>query len=1787
MKKITLILLMTLSSLVGFSQIVLQEGFEGTNLPEASGNWTLGSGNWRVFDNGVGLNETWNVVENPNPAVYAGSRSAYLNRENVTNGTFASDWLVTPQITVPANGQLRFFARQVTGGNAGSVYTVRVSTSSNPQANLVAGDFTTVQTYSETGVGNPAINTVNGVYEEQLVSLAAYPAGTQVYIAFEMTNDFGDRFLLDDVKVVSQCLDPTLLTATNIGLNSATLGWTNNSTATNFEVEVFDTLTGLSLGIVPATGTSVVYPGLMPSTAYQFYVRALCADGITSEWVGPFNFTSSSPGQTCDAPITVASIPYQVSGSTLGFGDDYSGSPGTGCSTTAGYLNGDDVFYTFVADSNDPIKITNQTNTNWSGLFVYTGCSNVGVSCVAGSTAGNGNTTADQVIFTPVAGQTYYVVISTFAGTNGTNQSCDYTLTIVKNTCTNLSATFNVVSNCSSGTDTFFVTANVSNMGSATSIVGVTSPVSTTETLLAPGLIQFGPFDNNTNVIINLQNTTDNNCFKNSPVLTQTFCPAPNNLCADAIDITCNSTFSDTTEGATSVGAPTIACGTGPGSGGLWYKYTGTGDIVTFSLCGSTYDTKLQVYTGACGNFTCVTGNDNFAGCGNQSQVQIATALGQEYFVYVYGAGTSQGTFTLNTTCITPPPPPANDDCTAAINVPVNTDGTCTLITTGTVVGATQSQQLSTCAGSPDDDVWYSFVATQTSHTLTLDNIQGSDLDLNHAVYSSLNATTPCDALTQVLCNTTSNFSLITGLTVNQTYFVRIYTATTDLLQTTTFDLCISVPPPPPSNDDCATPLTVVPNPSNTCTNFTSGTISSATASPETNACGGSDDDDVWFQFTATNSSHIISLLNINGTVTDLNFVVYSGSCGALTQLLCSLPDSGSITNLTPGATYLVRVYSATATTGQFANFDVCVTSPPISVNNTQYTVQELITDVLVNSPCAQISNITWKTGNTNNFGSTNGIAYFQENAPGTLPFGNGIVMTTGDALKISGPNNAILSDGNTAWTGDADLEAIILAATGQAMNSRNATVIEFDFVPLVDQISFDFMFASDEYGTFQCSFSDSFAFLLTNTITNTTSNLALVPNTTTPISVVTVRDAAYNAGCASVNPTYFDVFNGAPNTATAATNFNGQTVQFTAASQVTPLIQYHIKMVIADRSDNAYDSGVFLKANSFNIGTIELGDDFLEANGNAICAGESYTIVSGLDPNDYTFFWTNNAGVIPGETGPNLTVTDESTYTINATYIGSTCAATDSLTIEFYPDLTASEPNNLIACNATGFATFDLTENNAVILNGLNPSDYTISYHNSSVDAEDGLNPINPDTAYTNVIQGLETIYVRIINTASGCQKVFDFDLIIQDLTPQFTVTPDFSLCDGSSGNITVTPINFVDADVTYTWTLGTNTLPDTGNTISVSQAGTYTVVVNNSGCTATQSTTVTITPIPTPDMLSDVTFCDSYTLQGLNPNNNYYTGPAATGTMLNAGDVISSTQTLYIYADSGTNPNCFAESSFLITINSISADVKNNVSECDSYVLESLSSNNNYYTGPGATGTMLNAGDVISSSQTIYIYAQTGTTPNCTNESSFEVTINTAPLLDPLANTSVTACNSFVLPSLISGNSYYTGSNGSGSMLAAGSTVTTSQTLYILASSGTTPDCTSEGTYAITITNSPEIVSIEGDCIDNVYTLTATVSGAGTQAVTYEWRNSSNDVVGTNSATYVPTSDGEFTCTVSVTLANNTLCSSSATAFMVNSILCTIQKGISPNGDGLNENFDLTGLNVKKLSIFNRYGK
>lgn len=141
-----------------------------------------------------------------------------------------------------------------------------------------------------------------------------------------------------------------------------------------------------------------------------------------------------------------------------------------------------------------------------------------------------------------------------------------------------------------------------------------------------------------------------------------------------------------------------------------------------------------------------------------------------------------------------------------------------------------------------------------------------------------------------------------------------------------------------PSNDDCGSAISLTPSPDATC-NTTTGTTVGATQSQV--GCVGNADDDVWYSFQATNSSHDITA--VAGTLYDVVLEAFSGTCGALTSLDCEDlnyplfgdPDEEiiSLTGLTVGTVYYVRVYSYEddSVFNDRGTFDICVTTPSTS----------------------------------------------------------------------------------------------------------------------------------------------------------------------------------------------------------------------------------------------------------------------------------------------------------------------------------------------------------------------------------------------------------------------------------------------------------------------------------------------------------------------------------------------------------------------------------------------------------------------------------------------------------------------------------------------------------------------------------------------------------------------------------------------------------------------------------------------------------------------------------------
>ena len=273
--------------------------------------------------------------------------------------------------------------------------------------------------------------------------------------------------------------------------------------------------------------------------------------------------------------------------------------------------------------------------------------------------------------------------------------------------------------------------------------------------------------------------------------------------------------------------------------------------------------------------------------------------------------------------------PPSNDECDAAVALVVNPDATCTSTTPGTIIAATPSAvDTAACFGTEDDDVWFSFVAENAAHIISLNNVAGSTADLYHSLWTG-----DCGTLTLVPNSCSDpNTSTPSGLVVGQTYYLRVYSWTATVGQTSTFDVCIGTPPPPPANDECIDAVALTVNPDASCTSFETGTIQSATASAvDQLACGGTEDDDVWYSFVASDVLQSIKFSNVAGLTTTLSSSLWTGDCTALTLVpgSCSTVNAYTVTGLTAGETYYLRVYTATATTGQNTTFDICIGTPP------------------------------------------------------------------------------------------------------------------------------------------------------------------------------------------------------------------------------------------------------------------------------------------------------------------------------------------------------------------------------------------------------------------------------------------------------------------------------------------------------------------------------------------------------------------------------------------------------------------------------------------------------------------------------------------------------------------------------------------------------------------------------------------------------------------------------------------------------------------------------------------
>ena len=126
----------------------------------------------------------------------------------------------------------------------------------------------------------------------------------------------------------------------------------------------------------------------------------------------------------------------------------------------------------------------------------------------------------------------------------------------------------------------------------------------------------------------------------------------------------------------------------------------------------------------------------------------------------------------------------------------------------------------------------------------------------------------------------------------------------------------------------------------------------------------------------------------------------------------------------------------------------------------------------------------------------------------------------------------------------------------------------------------------------------------------------------------------------------------------------------------------------------------------------------------------------------------------------------------------------------------------------------------------------------------------------------------------------------------------------------------------------------------------------------------------------------------------------------------------------------------------------------------------------------------------------------------------------------------------------------------------------------------CTTRNSIVVSANENPFTLELEAGCVNFDYIIAITnIDEIGDAVISWSGPNGFTSSGAAVDISGVPAGD------YAVTVTNAEGCTAEASVPVENTS-CSIPKGISPNGDGLNDSFDISNLDARELKIFNRYG-
>ncbi|MBX2873090.1 MAG: gliding motility-associated C-terminal domain-containing protein, partial [Saprospiraceae bacterium] len=375
---------------------------------------------------------------------------------------------------------------------------------------------------------------------------------------------------------------------------------------------------------------------------------------------------------------------------------------------------------------------------------------------------------------------------------------------------------------------------------------------------------------------------------------------------------------------------------------------------------------------------------------------------------------------------------------------------------------------------------------------------------------------------------------------------------------------------------------------------------------------------------------------------------------------------------------------------------------------------------------------------------------------------------------------------------------------------------------------------------------------------------------------------------------------------------------------------------------------------------------------------------------------------------------------------------------------------------------------------------------------------PFNPG----EVISSTTTLF--IYDGVPGCE---DEEQVTITITPQPDIDDiaDQTVCTNFTLPI-ITGANLSGNEAYFTQSGGQGTRLLPGEIISATT--TLFIYDGSPGCEDEEEFTVAIAGQPSLDPIDDVSICGSFTLpeitgSSLSGNQAYFTESNGAGTRFVAGEPITTTTTLFAFDGAA---GCEDEISFTITIlDGPDITPLDEQFACSDFQLpaingSNLTGNEAYFTSSGGNGTRFEVGEVINTSQTLFIYD--GTT-GCEDEEAFSLTINPLPQIDDIPDQVV--CGSFTLPIITGMNlsgeeAYFDEVNGNGNRFEAGDVITSDQVLFLWDNSN---GCNSQQVFEIIVNEAPDVLLLPTliSCAGENDGQIATSILAGSAPFTYDW--------------------------------------------------------------------------------------